>query len=113
MRPARSAGRACSRRCAPSRNWCCADSARARERRRGTDVLLDGRFRFDNFVVGASNRLAVSAARAIAESPGAVYNPLFVYGGSGLGKTHLIAAAAHHAREVQGSLRAEYVTLDD
>ena len=59
---------------------------------------LDGRFRFDNFVVGAGNRLAVSAATAIAERPGAVYNPLFVYSGSGLGKTHLLGALGHALR---------------
>ena len=66
---------------------------------------MDGTLRFDTFVVGASNRLAVSAARAVAEAPGQAYNPLFVYGGSGLGKTHLVAAIAHRAREVQPSIR--------
>src|SRR4051812_48813814 len=108
MRRERSAAPGGSRRCGPCRSWCCADSAREA---RGADVLLDGRFRFDNLVVGASNRLAVSAARAVAESPGPVYNPLFVYGGSGLGKTHLIAAVAHRTRELDASLRAEYITL--
>ena len=74
---------------------------------------LDGRFRFDNFVVGSANRLAVAAARAVAESPGSVYNPLFIYSGSGLGKTHLVAALGHAARELQPDLVAEYVTLDE
>ena len=73
----------------------------------------DGRFRFDNFVVGSANRLAVAAARAVAESPGNVYNPLFVYSGSGLGKTHLLAAMAHHAVQLQPDLTVEYVSLDD
>lgn len=67
--------------------------------------MVDRAWRFDTFVVGASNRLAVSAARAVAEAPGHAYNPLFVYGGSGLGKTHLVASIAHRAREVQPTLR--------
>ena len=74
--------------------------------------MLDGRFRFDNFVVGAANRLAASAARAVAESPGAVYNPLFIYSSSGLGKTHLIGAIGHLARTLHPELTTEYVTLE-
>jgi chromosomal replication initiator protein DnaA len=76
-------------------------------------VALDGRFRFDNFVVGAANRLAAAAANAVAESPGAVYNPLFIYSSSGLGKTHLMGAIASHAVQVHGKLNAEYTTLED
>jgi chromosomal replication initiator protein len=76
-------------------------------------VPLDGRFRFDNFVVGAANRLAAAAAHAVAESPGAVYNPLFIYSGSGLGKTHLMGAIAAHAVQVHGKLNVEYSTLED
>jgi len=68
----------------------------------------DRGLRFDTFVVGASNRLAVSAARAVAEAPGQAYNPLFVYGGSGLGKTHLVAAIAHRAREMQPALQVRF-----
>jgi chromosomal replication initiator protein len=75
--------------------------------------VLDGRFRFENFVVGAANRLAASAARAVAESPGAVYNPLFIYSSSGLGKTHLIGAIGHHARGLHPELAIEYLTLED
>jgi chromosomal replication initiator protein len=76
-------------------------------------VALDGRFRFDNFVVGAANRLAAAAAHAVAESPGTVYNPLFIYSGSGLGKTHLMGAIATHAVQVHGELNVEYATLED
>jgi chromosomal replication initiator protein DnaA len=76
-------------------------------------VALDGRYRFDNFVVGAANRLAAAAAHAVAESPGTVYNPLFIYSGSGLGKTHLMGAIAAHAVQVHGRLNVEYVTLED
>ena len=76
-------------------------------------LLLDGRFRFDNYVVGASNRLAVAAGRAVAESPGATYNPLFIYSPSGLGKTHLIGAIGFAAKQLQPELVIEYVPLDD
>lgn len=74
---------------------------------------LDPRFRFDTLVVGAANRLAVAAARAVADSPGAVYNPLFIYGGPGLGKTHLLGAIAHHVREQYPTLGVEYLALDE
>lgn len=74
---------------------------------------LNPRLRFDSYVVGSANRLAVTAARAVAESPGAVYNPLFVYAGSGLGKTHLLMAIGHHAVTVNPQLTAEYLTLDE
>ena len=75
--------------------------------------MLDGQFRFDNFVVGAANRLAASAARAVSESPGSVYNPLFVYSSPGLGKTHLLAAIGHQARALHPELVVEYVSLED
>lgn len=76
-------------------------------------MQLDGRFRFDNFIVGTANRLAVAAARAVAETPGHVYNPLFVYGGSGLGKTHLLGAIGHHVHQIHPELLAEYLSLDE
>ena len=75
--------------------------------------MFDGLQRFDNFVVGSANRLAASAARAVAESPGTIYNPLFVYGHSGLGKTHLLAAIGTHARALHPELVVEYVTLEE
>jgi chromosomal replication initiator protein DnaA len=74
---------------------------------------LNPRHRFGSYVVGSANRLAVTAARAVAESPGSVYNPLFVYAGSGLGKTHLLMAIGHHAVEVNPQITAEYLTLDE
>ncbi len=76
-------------------------------------MLPDPRFRFENFVVGSANRLAVAAARAVAESPGSAYNPLFIYSASGLGKTHLASAIGNYSRSVQPTLQTEYVTLDD
>jgi chromosomal replication initiation ATPase DnaA len=73
---------------------------------------LDPRFTFDSFVTGASNRLAVAAARRVAEQPGAMYNPLFLYSESGLGKTHLITAIGHHTRRVHPDLEVIYDTLE-
>ena len=70
-------------------------------------------FRFDSLVVGAANRLAATAARSVAESPGTGYNPLFVYADPGLGKTHLLMAIGHQALKIDPNLRVEYLTLDD
>jgi len=76
-------------------------------------MKLDQRLRFETFVTGSSNRLAVAAAKAVADAPGVLYNPLFMYGASGLGKTHLMHAVGHSARDKQPSLGVEYVALDD
>jgi chromosomal replication initiator protein DnaA len=64
-------------------------------------------------VTGSASRLAVAAARAVAEQPGLTYNPLFIYGGSGLGKTHLIGAIGNLVQQREAKLSVEYVTLDD
>ena len=74
---------------------------------------LDARYRFDNFVVGSANRLAVAAAHAVAQSPGTVYNPLFIYSQSGLGKTHLSVAIGHRARELQPNIVIDHTPMDD
>jgi chromosomal replication initiator protein len=76
-------------------------------------MQVETRSRFDNYVVGSANRLAVAAARAVAESPGGVYNPLFVYGSSGLGKTHLIGAIGNEAMARAPGLTVEYLSLED
>ena len=61
---------------------------------------LDPRMTFETFVVGPANRLAAAAARRAADSPGTSYNPLFIYSPSGLGKSHILSAIAHHASRV-------------
>lgn len=71
------------------------------------------RFTFDNFVVGQSNRLAYAGAFAVAEKPGAKYNPLFIYGDSGLGKTHLLQAIANAIRESGTASTISYVTAQE
>jgi chromosomal replication initiator protein DnaA len=74
---------------------------------------LNPKFSFETLVVGAANRLAVTAARTVAESPGTAYNPLFVYSPTGLGKTHLLMAVGQLARELAPQVRVEYLTIDE
>jgi chromosomal replication initiator protein DnaA len=76
-------------------------------------TALNPKFTFETFVVGAANRLAVTAARTVAESPGSAYNPLFIYSGSGLGKTHLLMAIGANAKRLAPTLNVEYLTLDE
>jgi chromosomal replication initiation ATPase DnaA len=76
-------------------------------------VTLNPLYRFDTFVVGSANRLAVTAAKTVAESPGTVYNPLFIDARPGLGKTHLLMAVGHAARAINPKLSVEYLTLDE
>ena len=78
-----------------------------------TSLLDSGEFTFDTFVVGDSNKLAYAAARAVADAPAEHYNPLFIYGDSGLGKTHLIYAVAHAIREKNPTAKIAYVKGDD
>src|SRR5215213_6226644 len=76
-------------------------------------MRVDKRARFDNYVVGSANRLAVAAAHAVADSPGAVYNPLFIYSSAGLGKTHLTHAIGNQAMLRHPDMAIEYVPLED
>jgi chromosomal replication initiator protein len=70
------------------------------------------RYRFDSFVVGNSNQLAYAASKSIAENPSGSFNPLFIYGGAGLGKTHLIQAIGQQLRESRPNLKIAYMSAD-
>jgi chromosomal replication initiator protein len=73
---------------------------------------MNPKYTFDSFVIGSSNRFAHAAALAVAEAPAQAYNPLFIYGGTGLGKTHLLQAVAQYVSEHQSELSVRYVTSE-
>jgi chromosomal replication initiator protein len=76
------------------------------------DAGMNPKYTFDLFVIGSSNRFAHAAALAVAEAPAQAYNPLFIYGGTGLGKTHLMQAIAQYVGEHSGDLSVKYVTSE-
>lgn len=78
-----------------------------------SETSLNEKYTFDSFVIGSSNRFANGAAVAVAERPAQAYNPLFIWGGSGLGKTHLLHAAGHYAKVLQPNLRIKYVSSEE
>lgn len=75
--------------------------------------VFQPRFTFDNFVIGPTNEFTVAAAKAVAENPGGQYNPLFIYGGSGLGKTHILQAIGNQLVETKPELTVVYITIEE
>ena len=80
---------------------------------RADGLRLNPKYTFDNFVIGSSNRFANAAAAAVAENPGKAYNPLMIYGDSGLGKTHLLHAIGHYVSEYFHNAQVKYVSTEE
>jgi chromosomal replication initiator protein len=85
------------------------NSAAVKSQQNASLAQLSDRYTFDHFVIGKSNELAAAAAHAVAQAPGKVYNPLFIYGDTGLGKTHLMQAIAHEIVEKNPQTRITFV----
>ena len=88
-------------------------AAAAATRGSSSQTRLNEKYTFDTFVIGASNRFAHAAAVAVSEAPARAYNPLFVWGESGLGKTHLLHAVGHYAQRLFPGMRVRYVSTEE
>ena len=97
----------------PGMHWPPPSAAGGRAATRVEPARLNPKYTFETFVIGSGNRFAHAAAVAVAEAPAKAYNPLFIYGDSGLGKTHLLHAIGHYAQRLFQNARAKYVSSEE
>ncbi len=97
----------------PPGGWQPRPSAPSESKSSGEPARLNPKYTFDTFVIGSSNRFAHAAAVAVAEAPAKAYNPLFIYGDSGLGKTHMLHAIGHYAQSLFNGARVRYVSSEE
>ncbi|MFW0793142.1 chromosomal replication initiator protein DnaA [Gordonia sp. CPCC 205515] len=97
----------------PAADWSTYFAERPTAGQTASSANLSPKYTFDTFVIGASNRFAHASAVAVAEAPARAYNPLFIWGESGLGKTHLLHAAGHYAQRLFPGMRVKYVSTEE